>query len=245
MTIRKRAVISVCVAVLMAAWGVAQAAEGGVGFSRNRLVYLSTDKATSLTIFNQGSTPYLVQAGVSADNKKNEKAPFVVTPPLFRLNGESSNVMRIIATGAALPVDRESVFYFHATTIPGQSKGKDDDGKADTTGRVGATVSVSMKTIMKLFWRPDGLPYNQMASTKLLHFIRKDKSVLVKNPTPYYQSFARLEFDGKKVDTNAVPSMVSPFSELIIPSGSAVSSVTWTVMNDYGGTTKVVTQKTE
>ncbi len=231
-----------CMLALLMVSAPVMAADGGVGFSRNRLVYMSTDRALSLTVSNHGSTPYLVQAGVSADNQKAVKAPFIVTPPLFRLEGKSQNVMRIVGSGAELPKDRESVFYFYATTIPGQAKTQ--NGEVEPAKGVGASVSISMKTVLKLFWRPANLPVTAEAALKQVQFVSRGKSVVIKNPTPYYQSFAVLEFDGKRQNTNTRPSMVAPFGELSLPADGLVKSVTWSVMNDYGGTTDKVTQPT-
>lgn len=41
-----------------------------------------------------------------ADNK----SPFIVTPPLFRLDAGDSNDLRVLLTPAQLPNDRESLF---------------------------------------------------------------------------------------------------------------------------------------
>jgi fimbrial chaperone protein len=69
--------------------------------------------------------------------------------------------------------------------------------------------------------------------------------VRVINPTPYFQSFAQFSVDGKDVELDRIPSMVSPFGELEFQTKGAVHSVTWRVMNDYGGTTRAKTQSVE
>lgn len=200
-------------------------ADGGVSFSRNRMVFPASEKAITLTVINHGQGPYLVQAGVSGTPEGKEAAPFMVTPPMFRLEGNSENVMRILRTGGTLPADRESVFYFYANTIPGQG--------GPATG--GATLSISMRTILKLFWRPDGLKMTPKEAPEKLVFEAVRGGVEVKNPTPYYQSFAQLQFDGRDLDLNSVPSMVAPFGELRIAQTQPVHHVAWSVMNDYGG----------
>lgn len=207
---------------------------GGVGFSRNRLIYPSDQRAIQISVSNHGSTPYLVQSGVSGEQNKKTPAPFVVTPPLFRLEGNSQNDIRIVAAAGNLPRDRESVFYFFGTTIPGGAQ----DGKANG----GATLSVAMRSVMKLFWRPAGLKPTPQDAPGKMQFLRDARGVRVKNPTPYYQSFARLSFDGRAQNLDGIPSMVAPFGELLFASNKPVSSVTWQVMNDYGGATPEVTQ---
>ncbi|MEH4266361.1 molecular chaperone [Klebsiella aerogenes] len=214
----------------------AQAASGGVGFSRNRLIFPAGERAISLSVTNRGTDPqdvFLVQAGVSADPSQQQKAPFMVTPPLFRLEPGSQNEMRIFPVGANLPADRESVFYFSATVIP----------STPASGGPGVSqVTFATRTILKLFWRPAGLKMAPRASLDRVHFVREGGALVVKNPTPYYQSFAFLEIDGQSQDLNRGPSMVAPFSELRFPGHGTARQVTWQVMNDYGGATAKKTQ---
>ncbi|MCW2457372.1 UNVERIFIED_ORG: P pilus assembly chaperone PapD [Rahnella aquatilis] len=217
-------------------------AEGGVSFSRNRMIFPASEKSISITVNNHSDNTFLVQAGVSGDADKKTSAPFMVTPPLFRLEKNDNNVMRILRAGGDLPQDREQVFYFFASTIPSQSVPEMTPGKTGTTG---ARVSISMKTILKLFWRPDGLGISPVKALAALRFVSAPGGVVVKNPTPYYQSFAALSFDGKVQDVDRQPSMVSPFSELRFSATAPVRQVSWSVMNDYGGTTEMKTQATE
>ncbi|EHN8908241.1 molecular chaperone [Enterobacter hormaechei] len=218
-------------------------ADGGVSFSRNRLVYNEKDKAISIAALNHGDAPYLIQAGVSGASDKTTAAPFLVTPPLFRLNGQAQNMMRIMKVGAPLPADRESVFYFYATAIPGQGdeggKGVDADGK----NTVGARLSIAMKTILKLFYRPSNLPVTIDQAHGLMQFVQQGNTVVINNPTPYYQSFAQLTFDGMEQNLDTHESMVAPMSHLAFPVTARVRSVTWSVMTDYGGTTPPVSQE--
>jgi P pilus assembly chaperone PapD len=229
-TVMLTVVLGACLMV-----STAIAGDGGVGFSRNRLIYPASQKAIKITVSNHGDSPYLVQAGVYGDPVKKVSAPFVVTPPLFRLEGNSQNDIRIVAAGASLPLDRESVFYFRGTVIPG-------GGESDSKEGVSATLSIAMRSVMKLFWRPEGLKPSAQDAPGKMQFIREAKGVRVKNPTPYYQSFASLAFDGKTQDLDRVASMVEPFSEQLFASTGPVSKVTWQVMNDFGGTTNEITQ---
>lgn len=221
----------------MMAFSALAAEEGGVSFSRNRIIFPASEKAVSLSVVNGGSGVYLVQAGVYSDPDKRTRAPFIVTPPLFRLEAKSENAMRIIGSGSGLPVDRESVFYFNGLVIPSAKvPGAGGDEK------MSATLSVSMRSVMKLFWRPAGLKPAADKAPDALRFVRTAQGVRVVNPTPYFQSFAQFSVDGKDLNLDRIPSMVSPFGELEFKTKDAAHSVTWRVMNDYGGTTPAKTQ---
>lgn len=219
---------------------------GGVSYSRNRLVYNAQDNAISIAAINHGDTPYLIQSGVSGGADKMTKAPFVVMPPLFRLEGNTKNQIRILKVpAAALPADRESVFYFYSTAIPGLGENTGKNADADGKNTVGATVSFAIKTILKLFYRPSNLPVTPDQARGMLHFVQQGNAVMIKNPTPYYQSFAMLAFDGVAQDLQTHASMVAPMSHLVFPVNKRVNTVTWSVMTDLGGVTEAVSQHTE
>ncbi|STB73301.1 fimbrial biogenesis chaperone [Citrobacter koseri] len=231
-----------CGAVWLAALALMQGAaadEGsGVSFSRNRIIYPEGARAVNLTATSHGSAVSLVQAGVSSDRMKRTPAPFVVTPPLFRLEGNSENTMRIVRTGDIPARDRESVFWFSGLVIPA-GKPPAQGGEEKT---MSASLSVSMRSVMKLFYRPGGLKPSPEKAPEMMRFERTPKGVNVVNPTPYYQSFAQLSFDGLAMDLDRGPSMVAPFSDLLFTQAGPARSVTWRVMDDYGGTTQPRTQ---
>lgn len=232
MKMRDRFIVG-CVLMVFAGSALA-----GVGFSRNRMVYPQGSQSISLTVNNSGDNTYLIQAKVSADTLGKAPAPFIVTPPLLRLDGQQSAMLRLMMTGASLPGDRESVFYFSGRAIPASTP---DEAKGAGEG-IGASISLSMRSVMKVFYRPKGLSMSPAQGVEKVAFTQTAQGVLIKNPTPYYQSFSELVFDGKPQTLDGQPSMVAPFGELLKPSAVPVSQVTWRVMNDYGGTTESKTQ---
>lgn len=59
----------------------------------------------------------LIQSWVD-DLADNNKSPFIVTPPLFRLDAGDSNDLRVLLTSPQLPSDRESLFTLNIKVIP-------------------------------------------------------------------------------------------------------------------------------
>lgn len=216
-------------------------ADTGISFSRNRMVFEEANKAVSLDITNAGNSVYLIQAGISTVPDQLIRAPFLVTPPLFRLDAKSTSALRILGNGATLPRDRESVFYFYATAIPSKSQQTEEHTPLETP-EVQPQFSVALKTILKLFYRPKGLPIKVNQSYEMISFVQQGTDIIVKNPTPYYQSFALLSFDDVLQDLDYIKSMVPPMSDVVFPAGKEVNMVTWSVMNDYGGAIPSVTQ---
>ena len=84
-------------------------AHAGVIINGTRLVYQGEKKESSIGISNPDDINYLVQSWVDTGLKKGGKAPFLITPPLFRLNAKEDNVLRVVRTGGNMPEDRESL----------------------------------------------------------------------------------------------------------------------------------------
>jgi P pilus assembly chaperone PapD len=67
---------------------VAATAHAGVIINGTRLVYQGDKKESSLGLSNPDATDYLVQSWVDSGGKNLAKAPFLITPPLFRLDAK-------------------------------------------------------------------------------------------------------------------------------------------------------------
>jgi len=122
---------------------VAATAHAGVIINGTRLVYHGDKKESSLGLSNPDSTDYLVQSWVDSGDKNMAKAPFLITPPLFRLDGKEDNVLRVVRTGGNMPEDRESLFWLNIKAIPSS---KNQQGVN--------TLQIAINTRIKLLYRP-------------------------------------------------------------------------------------------
>ena len=200
----------------------------GISLGQTRVVYPQSSASQSISLQNSGSEVYLVQAAVTDWESNAPSSVFTVLPPLFRLEGKSTNALRVMRTGGDLPQDRESVFHFRVNAIPASAAPKAEK-------EAGASVSVSLGMGIKLFYRPDALPIKPTQAYGLVTFTRQGNVVLVKNPTPYYLTFAALSLGGVAVDLQKVPMMLAPFSQQTYPVGGSGNRAEWAFITDYGG----------
>ncbi len=239
LTCAVRCVIGVALSLLLSS--AALAADGGVQLNQTRVVFKANAKNAQATIKNQSALVYLVKAEVLAtpDHSGVEKGveassvPFMVTPPLFRLEPNSQSSVLIVRNGSdALPTDRESVFYLSLLAIPATSK-LSQAPNAD----VSAQVSVGIQTVIKLFYRPERLPMPVQVAAEKLTFGQQGEDLQISNPTPYYVTLARLTLDGRVMDVrdSKAGAMIPPFSTQHYPITRQVKGATWTAINDYGG----------
>ncbi|QHB31764.1 molecular chaperone [Yersinia canariae] len=209
--------------------GVMQSAQAGVAVGGTRVIYDGAKKEASLSVTNQDkNTPYLIQSWVdNFEATNNNKVPFIITPPLFRLDGEQESNLRILLTGGHLPQDRESVYWLNVKTIPASKKG------------AGNQLFISIKNRIKLFYRPAGLVGNAADAYKALSFSRQGKQLQVSNPTAYHVSFHTLKVGSSEIKGAL---MVAPKDTLNIdlPAGAS-GTVSWQAISDFGGTSDAAT----
>ncbi|MBW7981908.1 fimbrial biogenesis chaperone [Enterobacillus tribolii] len=209
-------------AALMLVCGVAQAS-GGVVVGGTRLIYDGGKKESSLSVNNSDKLPYLIQSWAETQNGGAEKAPFIVTPPLFRLEAGQQNVLRIVRTGGNLPEDRESLYWLNIKSIP--SAPKTEDGAN--------TLQIAVKTRIKLIYRPKGLKGSPGEVTSKLTWSQSGNKLTVTNPTPFYMNFREIKVGGREIKdaTFVAPQGQATFN---VPNGAS-GQVTWKLINDYGG----------
>ena len=194
-----------------------------------RVVYPEDKKEVSFAITNmEKNTPYLVQSWVeNTDTQNKAPAPFIVTPPLFRLDAGQKNVLRISYIGTPLPRDRESVFWLNIKNIAPSEKDHSNQ------------LQVNVKSKFKIFYRPEGLAGDPAEAYKSVTFSCTGNQLTAHNPTPFYVSFYQVKVGATAV---AEPGMVAPRGERQWPA-RCDGSISWQAINDYGGITPIASHQ--
>jgi P pilus assembly chaperone PapD len=203
-------------------------AHGGVTLGGTRLVYDAGKSESNISVQNSEKKNYLIQSWVeTADNVKT--SAFIVTPPIFRLNGEQENMLRIIKSNEPLPQDQETLFWLNVKEIPSSNKNSQNE------------VLIAVKTQIKLFYRPTTLAGNAADAYKSLRVTRVGNQLVVENPTGYFVSFYSLSVGVNKIND---PGYISPNSKksYAIPAGAS-GKLTWKAIGDYGNITAEASAK--
>lgn len=172
----------------------------GVIIGGTRIIFDGAKKEASIGITNPDNVPYLIQSWIDVQDEQSGKAPFIITPPLYRLDGGQKNLERIVMTGS-LPQRQESLFWLNIKAIPSASKQMN-------------SLQIAVKTRIKLIYRPETL----RASTpeeqaNKLTWRRAGNTLQVNNPTPYVINFNEITLGNKKLDdvTYVMPSGTARF----------------------------------
>ncbi|URO01055.1 fimbria/pilus periplasmic chaperone [Leclercia adecarboxylata] len=198
------------------------AAQAGIIIGGTRLVFDGSKKEASINVNNPDQSPYLVQSWIEAAGNSTQKPPFIITPPLYRLDKGQQNVERVVLTGK-LPQDRESLFWLNIKSIP-----------SATT--VENSLQIAVKTRIKLIYRPAGLKRStpEEQADKLTWRRRGDK-IEIANPTDYVMNFNEITVGGKKVPD---VTWILPRSQTVInlPGQITTGAVVFKLINDFGST---------
>lgn len=209
---------------LFSACMLSMAAHAGVVMGGTRIIFAEGKKEATLSVTNQDKhIPYLIESWIDNYHSDNPaRVPFIVTPPLFRLDAGKENLLRINYLGMPLPKDRESVFWLNVKSISPAPRDKSNQ------------LQVNIKSKFKLFYRPKGLAGNPADAWQQLSFRHEGRQLIAHNPTPYFVSFYSLSVNHHTIQD---PGMIGPGEDrqwTVADSGA----VTWSAINDYGGITE-------
>ncbi|TQI78921.1 fimbrial chaperone protein [Serratia fonticola] len=214
--------------MILAMAGNIGAVNAGVGLGATRVIYPSDQKQVSLGVSNNDDKgTFLIQSWIeNADGQKDGR--FVITPPLFLIQGKKENTLRIIdATNNSLPKDRESLFWVNVKAIPSQEKSAQQDN----------TLQLAITSRIKFFYRPRGLHIPPDKAPEQLRFKRNGNALSIVNPTPYFVTLSELNAGTRVLSATMVPPLGS--TSVALPA-DAGSNVTYRTVNDYGALTPVM-----
>ena len=127
-------------------------ASAGIVITGSRVVYPAKDREVTVKMTNNAEEPSLVQAWVDKGDSKltPDKAdgPFLITPPITRVEPKKGQALRLVYTGdEAASKKQESVFWLNVLDVPPMPKDKEAN-----------FLQVAVRSRLKIFYRPDGLP---------------------------------------------------------------------------------------
>lgn len=117
-----------------------------------RIIYPAEVSEITVKLNNNGTRPALVQSWIDrgdvTSTPSSADAPFMLSPPLTRVDPGRGQSLRVMAAAPNLPKDRESVFWLNVLDIPPEVQAKSDAN----------FLQMAFRSRIKMFFRPSGLP---------------------------------------------------------------------------------------
>lgn len=209
-------------------------ASAAVTLQGTRIVHdASKGRDVTVRATNTGERPAMTQVwiddGDSRVRPEHARTPFRLTPGEPRLlQAKQSQAYRLTyAPGPSqtpLPTDRESVLYFNLLDIPPKPTGAADSN----------LLQFAVRTRVKLFNRPAGLPGHARDAAAQLQWRADGGALKVHNPSAYHVTLSTLTLaDGTSVPVD----MIAPGTgtRLPLPEGATMPArITFQWLDDYG-----------
>lgn len=212
----------------------ALSANASIVLNNTRVVYLEQDRETSVKLTNSGEKPAVVQSWIDDGDVKKDpslmKLPFILMPPITRIDPGKGQTLRLVYTGEAMPKDRESVFYLNVLEIPPKAASVDNN-----------VIQLALRTRVKVFYRPADLEVSSGEAPKQLRWmlVKKESGWILEcsNPSSYYVSMTEIAITAGTKASRVGDGMVAPGGKLDISVSSALAegrSIKYQAVDDYG-----------
>lgn len=199
-----------------------------------RVIYPSDKKNLAIQVRNEGKTPSLMQVwmdnGDASIGPDQSEVPFIITPPISRVDPKTGQAINIAYLNQNLPQDRETIFFLNVLDIPAKPKAE--------SGQENNYLQFTFRSRLKVFFRPVTLKGHANDAPKALKWSVSANQLKVNNPTPFYVNIAAIRKDDNIKAENLVSDglMLEPFgSATVILKDPHINKIYIKSINDYGG----------
>ncbi|MET0256882.1 MAG: fimbria/pilus periplasmic chaperone [Luteibacter sp.] len=213
-------------------------ASAAIVIGGTRVVFPGDRRDVAVRIQNKGDEPALVQAWIDegdvASTPQNAEGPFVITPPVFRVDPGHGHTLRIVHVGTSAPVDAEKLYWLNIMEIP---------PKADA-GSDANVLQFAFRHRLKVLHRPKdlSLPVDRAASALRWSLVRHEgrSTLAVTNASPYVVSFNNVTLLKEGAESFSLGGgMVLPGATTRMKlrdgtTGKGATGVSYALINDFG-----------
>ncbi|QNP49466.1 fimbrial biogenesis chaperone [Diaphorobacter aerolatus] len=219
--------------LLASAFVPRQSAWASVVMQGTRVVVVEGTREKSIQFSNPSDHPFLVQVWASRTPGATEDTglPFVVAPPVFKLEPRSGQTVRLKILPDPELADIERVYYLNFSHIPAIK------AQAEEANR----LILLIKSTVKIFYRPAALHEGAFDIGKRLEYRLTQEQLEIRNPTPFNVNInsIRVEADEGIAPVDMQPQMLAPRATARWGFRSAMHArdkarISISTVNDYG-----------
>lgn len=212
-------------------------AQAEVVIHGTRIVYPADARETTVQVTSSGLKPSLVQLWIDEGDPKStpedSNAPFVITPPLSRVDAGKSQAFRVLAlpSAAQLSKTQETLYWLNVLDIPAKPKQEENAAPINY-------LQIAIRSRIKFFYRPSSIQDQVAKAGEKVQWLKRDQQILVKNPTPFFITIKGIKQKLGKNTVDIFPEgvLLEPFSEQSIDLKlNNFENLSYVTINDYGG----------
>lgn len=186
----------------------------GVSFNFTRLVMTDKDtKGVYFNAYNNNVFPILVQSwgskldtdtGSVNDSISDIKIPFIVIPPLQRVEPGEQFTLHLRFNGEQVPSMKESVYLLSFKAIPASGP--------KSVKKLSMTVVMNIKVFIRNQLQDSG---GISSAIKKVTALWQADGVVINNPSPYWLTLSSMILDNKEIERKELLKMAAPMQSTL------------------------------
>ncbi|EIQ78800.1 gram-negative pili assembly chaperone, N-terminal domain protein [Shigella flexneri 1235-66] len=164
--------------------------QASIVMTGNRIIYPADSREISVQLTNRGDVPGVVQVwlddGDAQSVPQTAAAPFVTTPPVFRMAAHAGQTVRLRYIGKPVVQDRESLWWFNFIQIPPINKDAQTDNQ----------LLVLVRSRVKVLVRPEGLVGSPLEMANTSRVWLQNGRLHLRNNSGFYLALSSLDVSG-------------------------------------------------
>lgn len=202
-------------------------AHAGIVIYGTRIIYPAEKNEVLVQLMNQGERSSLVQSWIDDGDTslppEKIKVPFLLTPPVVKVAGDSGQQIKIKKMANMLPNNKESLFFLNVLDIP--------PNNPDSAGK--NVLKFAMQNRIKLFYRPKGISPVNMHTFQKLSMKRSGSIYSIKNDAANWITVTEVKANNVKINNESI--MLAPLSSADVTLKSAnTNQYKMTIIDDHG-----------
>ncbi|MBG3090126.1 fimbrial biogenesis chaperone [Proteus terrae] len=205
--------------------------QSSIEINKDKFIFIESINQEIIEIKNKTDNDYFIQSWITHYDKENSnEIPFMVTPPLFKIEKDENFSLKIFKIDKIKEEDRESLYRINIKRIPILLN-------SDSNKNM---LHVSVNSVYNLIYRPVSIEKDAKDAYKKIEFLKnKNNEFIINNPTPYFITLSSISYDDILTITES--KTLPPFKKYNTKkeiSGNGI--VKWKIFNQYGIETEAV-----
>ncbi|WP_311751946.1 molecular chaperone [Proteus columbae] len=159
-----------------------------IEINKDKFIFIESKNQEIIEIKNNTNSDYFIQSWISFYDENNDtELPFMITPPLFKIEKDENYSLKIFKTDEIEKKDRETLYRINIKRIPVLS---DSDENKNL-------LHISMNSVYNLIYRPISIEENAKDAYNKIEFLKnKNNEFIINNPTPYFITLLNIRYNG-------------------------------------------------
>lgn len=199
--------------------------QSSIEINKDKFIFIESVNQEIIEINNKENNDYFIQSWVTHYDKENSnEIPFMVTPPLFKIEKDETFSLKIFKKDEIKERDRETLYRINIKRIPILLNSDNNKNM----------LHVSINSVYNLIYRPISIEKDAKDAYKKIEFLKnKNNEFIINNPTPYFIALSSVYFNRMLIvnESKTIPPFKKYNTKKII---SESGYVKWKIFNQHG-----------